>query len=250
LDKINCKISDAEWIVIGTVIVLCLVLMVGCSSKAKTLSDNSNSTNAIANTTKTNSSSTNNVTNTVSTNSSSGNSATISSGNNSSEAEQQTQYDSQRILLNSITTLAQQGKIINCDFPAKTTTIEDVMAKWGKADKSEGVPQAKGFYFTYSKYNVVFGTGKGDLIFEVRSFDSRLGQISLSTVNNILGNPAYNAKYNGQKIIGYTAGKEYKILFVFVQPTKDSNYYILDHYSVLYPEGTVNNMGNDPGRQW
>jgi len=81
-------------------------------------------------------------------------------------------------------------------------------------------------------------------------FDSRLGQISLSTVKNILGNPAYNAKYNGQEIIGYTAGKEYKILFVFVQSTKDSNYYILDHYSVLYPEGTVNNMGNDPGRQW
>jgi hypothetical protein len=52
----------------GTVIALCLVFMVGCSSTAKTLSGNSNGTNAIANKTNSNASSTNNVTNTASTN--------------------------------------------------------------------------------------------------------------------------------------------------------------------------------------
>ncbi|MFT8313725.1 MAG: hypothetical protein ABF633_05645 [Clostridium sp.] len=52
----------------GTVIALSLVFMVGCSSTAKTLSGNSNSTNAIANKTNSNASSTNNVTNTASTN--------------------------------------------------------------------------------------------------------------------------------------------------------------------------------------
>ncbi len=61
----------------GTVIALCLVLAVGCSSTAKTfISDNSNSANARGNTTHSNSSSTNNATNTAGTNTSSSNGTT------------------------------------------------------------------------------------------------------------------------------------------------------------------------------
>ncbi|MHB8076606.1 alpha/beta fold hydrolase [Desulfosporosinus fructosivorans] len=25
---------------------------------------------------------------------------------------------------------------------------------------------------------------------------------------------------------------------------------VMDHYNVLYPQGTVNSMADDPGRQW
>lgn len=169
--------------------------------------------------------------------------------NISSSAVQQ-QNNSQTQLLDSIKKLAQQGKIINCDFPVKSTSLQDVIQKWGKADKSDWVAQAKGEYTTYSKHNVVFGSNKGDQIFEVRSFGSQLEQLSLSMVKKVLGTPAYNTKSSGEQIIGYTAGKEYKIEFVFSTPANGNNDPIVNHYSVLYPAGTVNNMSNDPGRKW
>lgn len=227
-----------------TIASLCLVFAVGCSSASKSsLSDNSKSTN-----------STNQATNSANQTTNSSASNAINTANGTNEATNKTSSsegvtNSQKTLLNSITQLALQGKVVNCDF-STGTPIENVTAKWGKADKTEWVAQAKGYYSTYSKNNAVFGYGKGDLIFEVRSFDKDLTQISLSSIKNILGTPEYNATDSGQKIIGYTAGKNYKILFVFSVATNGSNDPLLDHYSVLYPSGTVNNMGNDPGRQW
>ena len=215
-------------LIVWIIAVLFLVLMIGCSSTTKPSSDKANSdkgTNGVLN-----------------------NSVPKNSENNSNNVQQED--NSQKMLLETINKSAVQGKVINCDFPVKYTVIGVVREKWGKPDKSEWIPQAKGMYDTYSKHNVVFGYGKGDQIFEVRSFDSRLGQITLSMVKEVFGVPAYDVKYNGEEIIGYTTGKEFKILFVFPQPTKDSSDAILKHYSVLYPAGTVNMMANDPGRQW
>lgn len=181
--------------------------------------------------------------------SSSANDATKASEDNSSN-NTQAKDNSQKTLIDSINKLAQQGKIINCDFSAKATILQDVEEKWGKADTSDWVSQAKGLYSTYSKHNVVFGSNKGSQIFEIRSFDSSLGQISLLNVKEVLGAPEYNTKSNGEEIIGYTAGKEFKILFVFSQSKNSSDDPILQHYSILYPNGTVNTMASDPGREW
>lgn len=170
--------------------------------------------------------------------------------NNHSGSSLPHQDDAQQTLLFNIKELAQEGKIINCEFPANTTCIEDVEKKWGKPDKTEWLPEAKGTYATYSKYNVVLGYNKGSQLFEVRSLDNRLNQLSLSMVKATFGSPEYNVKSSGQEILGYTAGPDYKILLVFSQPTTGSADSSLDHYSVLYPRGTVNLMSGDPGRQW
>lgn len=231
-------------LIIRSIVALSLTFIVGCSSITKPLSDNKNSDknkNEISD-------SSNIKAGTTEDKSYSNDVATIDSQNNSSKQIKQDNLP--KVLLENIKKLAKQGKIINCDFSAKSNVIEDVEKKWGKANKTDWVPKAKGTYTTYSKYNVVFGFNKGSQIFEVRSFDSRLKQISLSIVKKDFGTPAYDVKSNGEEIIGYTAGQEFKILFVFTQPTKDSNDPVMDHYSVLYPKGTVNMMADDPGRQW
>ena len=106
--------------------------------------------------------------------------------------------------------LAKQGKIINSEFPVKTTVIEDVEKKLGNPDKVDWVPNAKGNYAVFSKYNVVFGFNKGSQIFEARSFDKKLNELSLSMVKKVFGTPAYDVESNGEKIIGYVANSEYK----------------------------------------
>ena len=168
------------------------------------------------------------------------------------QANQTTQLppDSTESLLLNMMALGKQGKVMNSDFPAKTTTIEDVEKVWGKADKTDWIAAAKGRYATYSSHNVVFGINKGDQLFEVRSFDSRIKSVTLTEAKEVLGNPAYDVKTNGQEIIGYTAGSEFKIEMIFPQPTKDNPHPVMDHYNVLYPQGTVNNMADYPGRQW
>ncbi|MFJ5715973.1 M56 family metallopeptidase [Neobacillus sp. NPDC093127] len=158
--------------------------------------------------------------------------------------------DTQRKLLSSVMQLAKQGKIINSDFPVKTTIIDDVEKKLGTPDKADWVPSAKGNYAVFSKYNVVFGFNKGSQIFEARSFDKKLNELSLSMVKKVFGTPAYDVKSNGEEIIGYVANSEFNILLVFPEPSKSNPDPVMDHYSVLYPKGTVNNMSNDPGRQW
>lgn len=160
------------------------------------------------------------------------------------------QTNTQKTLLTEIMQLAQQGKVLNCEFPAKTTNLESVQEKWGKADKSDYIGAAKGTYDTYPQHDVVFGFNKGAQIFEVRSFDDQLKQLSLSKVKEVFGTPAYTNQSNGQEIIGYTAGHEFKLLLVFPKPTSSTSNPMLDHYSVLYPRGTVNSMADDPGRQW
>ena len=157
--------------------------------------------------------------------------------------------DATKSLVLNMMAFAKQGKVINSDYAAKTTIIEDVEKVWGKADKTDSVASS-GRYATYTSHNVVFGINKGGKLFEVRSYDSRLKGITISKAKEVLGTPAYNVKTNGQEIIGYTAGSEFKIEMIFPQTTQENPNPVLDHYNVLYPLGTVNNMADDPGRQW
>lgn len=154
-----------------------------------------------------------------------------------------------KTLLNDIKDLAESGKIIKCDFGVKNTNLTNVEESWGEADSTDYVPAAKGTYSTYNVHRVAFGWNKGMQIFEARSFEEELGEITYGLVEENFGTPNYSTECNGEKIIGYTAGEEFKILFVFpmVDNMKEAK---LNHYSVLYSAGTVNSMANDPGREW
>lgn len=158
------------------------------------------------------------------------------------------QDDSARVLLTNIESLALQGKIINCVFPVKSTNIAAIQEKWGKADTSDYVSAAKGTYDTYSKYSVAFGYNKGAQIFEVRSFDKELSKITMSLVKKEYGKPGYDYKSKTEEVLGYKVTDKFKVLFVF--SIKSGSDPALDHYSVFYPDGTINSMAGDPGREW
>ena len=173
----------------------------------------------------------------------------VSSGLDSQSPSSQLS-DAHKTLMQNMQKAAQQGKVINCDFAVKSNVIEDVQDKWGKEDKSEYIASAKGMYVTYSKHNAVFGYNKGSQLFEVRSFDSQLKDLSLSMVKAVLGNPAHDVKSGSEEIIGYVINDDYKILMVFPSATTSGGDAKMDHYSVFYPKGTVNSMADDPGREW
>lgn len=218
-------------------ITLALTIMAGCSNSSKPQND-----------TSTNTQTSNGTSNTPNQSDSKENKTVDNNKNDTKNAEDSS--NNQDALLSEIKTLAQEGKIINSDFADKSSNISDVEGKLGKADKTEWVNDAKGNYSTYSKYNVVFGSNKGGRIFEIRSFDSSLNNVTLSMIEKYFGTPAHDATSNGEKIIGYVSNDDFKILFVFKASTDSKDDPKLDHYSVLYPKGTVNSMASDSGREW
>lgn len=231
----------------ATMVAFLLVFLVGCSSFSASQIQNSTNTKVeddiSPSPTKNNNDSNSTLNSPTETNTAEGTKNSVGTAVAQPNA-------AQKETLANIKKLALQGKIINSEFPVKNTVIDDVEKKLGKADKTDWVPAAKGNYSTFSKYNVVFGYNKGMQIFEARSFDSRLKKITLSMVKSFYGTPAYDVKYNGEEILGYTSSKEFKILFVFSKVTKAGSEGTLDHYSVLYPRGTVNSMADYPGREW
>lgn len=158
--------------------------------------------------------------------------------------------DSSKAMLLDMMQLAKLGKVINCDFAAKTTNMETITQAWAQADKTVYISSAKGSYATYAYHNVVFGFNKGEQVFEVRSFDARLENISLAKAKEVFGAPSYDSKAGNQEIIGYAAGNEFKIEMVFSLNTSNNTNPMMDHYNVLYPSGTINSMAGDSGRQW
>ena len=167
-----------------------------------------------------------------------------------SNDSKKTVVDTQKQLIDTIVKLAKDGKIINSDAIAGKTVIEDMMKKLGKPDSQDYVGSAKGTYVTYEKKGVVFGFNKGSQIFESRSYDSRLKTLTLKKVEGVLGKPAYDQIYNKEHIIGYVMNSKYKLKFIFPQETKNNPDPRVDHVNVFYPQGTVNNMSEDPGRKW
>ncbi|WP_088068922.1 beta-N-acetylhexosaminidase [Gottfriedia luciferensis] len=147
----------------------------------------------------------------------------------------------QSSLLKNISTNAKVGKIINAEFNVMNSSIDSIRAKWGKEDSSVYVASAKGTFNTYTKKNVVVGYQKGHPIFELRSFDPQLKNLSISNIKNYFGSPNSDVTTsNNEKIVTYLIGS-YKLKFVF--PLKNKNL-ILDHYSIYNPKNANNNMSN------
>jgi hypothetical protein len=163
--------------------------------------------------------------------------------NNNEEPKENTT----KIILTEIKKLARQGKTINCEFPVETTVIDTVINKWGQPDKSEYIAEAKGTYATFSERKVVFGFNKGSQIFDVRSYDERLQQITLSQVKESLGIPDNIHQYANEDMLVYNVGDKYQLLFMFPKADQQNADPRLDHYNLFYPRGTVNMMADDPG---
>ena len=152
-------------------------------------------------------------------------------------------------LLNNIKDKSKSGMVINSEFKAKDGIIDEVNNAYGKEDTSNYIAEAKGLYYTFESKNLAFGCNKGDQIFEVRSFDKSLKDLNLQDIISYFGEPQYEVKTElNERIIGYEINYDFKLLFVFSYSKNEKE--DLDHYSVLYPHGTVNSMDDDPGREW
>ncbi|GMA50982.1 hypothetical protein GCM10025857_23390 [Alicyclobacillus contaminans] len=132
--------------------------------------------------------------------------------------------------------LAQRGEVIDVPF-AVTQDMGTVEAAWGKATSQSSA--GAGQYASYGRHAVAFGFNKGEQIFDVRSYSSKLQAITKSDVQSVLGQPGETRETSDSVIYMYPAGADYQLLWVFPK-TGSTNH--VDHVSVFWPQGTINTM--------
>lgn len=168
---------------------------------------------------------------------------------NSAEELQKEKEEEQQKLVEQIMELAKQGKVPGCSFAAGQSIFEEIQGQFGEPDTFDYVAAAKGNYAVYGFQGFVFGINKGSQVFEVRSMREDIKELTVSRVKDVLGEPEKVLHYNDQDILGYEAGQNFKLEFVFPAANQEEDP-VLDHLNVLYPRGTINMMADDPGRQW
>jgi beta-N-acetylhexosaminidase len=101
------------------------------------------------------------------------------------------------------------------------------------------VDAAKGTYCTYSKKYVVVAYNKGQQLFEIRSYDPSLKNLTIQDIINYFGSPNIDIKTsNKEEIISYAVGTS-TLKFVFPTGTQTL---CLDHYSIYDGSLAKNNM--------
>ncbi|GLI10621.1 hypothetical protein YDYSG_66550 [Paenibacillus tyrfis] len=131
--------------------------------------------------------------------------------------------------------LARKGQVKGSEYAAHTGLIDEVEKKWGKADQIDSA--GKGLYATYKKRGITFGFNKGELIFDVRSYDPELHKLTLPVIEKTLGKPKETAKNGDDQIYVYQASEQFELKFVIPAATGK-----VDHISVFSPQDAKNNM--------
>ena len=149
-------------------------------------------------------------------------------------------------LLKSIHHLAEEGGILNCDFQLRDS-FDELKNEYGRPNRNDFVASAHGNYATYSHHSFVVGYSNQEEIFELRSYSSRLSAITERNVTTYFGTPDHTAKADGDRVISYVMKGGYHIKFVFDGESADSK---LNHYNVIWIDGTKNDRADDHGRKW
>lgn len=148
-------------------------------------------------------------------------------------------------VLKSMKHLAEEGGILNCDFTVKDTNIDEIIDEYGHPDRDNYVKSAKGSYATFSGDNFVAGYNNGGTVFELRSYSSRIKNITEHALIEAWGKADHISTSSGQRMVSYVLNNEFNIKFVF-----DDNGQELNHYNVIWLEGTENDRADDHGRSW
>jgi len=136
-------------------------------------------------------------------------------------------------------TLAEKGKALDIPF-AVQQNIDVVLHAWGKSNSQNAA--GAGIYETYGSHSAAFGMNKGEQIFDVRSYSSKLKTITPLDVVSVLGKSRDTRHTSDSIIYMYPAGADYQLLFVFPKTRTGNIGKAVDHVSVFWPQGTVNSM--------
>ncbi|MGE5422603.1 MAG: YjgB family protein [Ignavibacteriales bacterium] len=153
-----------------------------------------------------------------------------------------------RKLIMDLISASKQGKVPGCDFVAGKTNYEPVVVdQWGKPNSVDYLAP-KGRYAVYSSRRITLGVNKGELLFEVRSFENQYKELTRADLTSVLGKPDSLRYYKDtsvqQDILVYNVSPDYHLIFVLPQANKNNPEPHVDHISVVSPKDAINMMAS------
>lgn len=139
------------------------------------------------------------------------------------------------VLIDSIHDLAKKGKVPNCSYAASTALFDEIEKNWGKPDSNETA--GKGNYAVYENKGITFGYNKGLIVFDVRSYESKLQKITLKEIEAQLGKADEKTVNGKDDIYMYEVNDQFQLKFIIPQSSGK-----VHHISVFSPKDAKNNM--------
>lgn len=168
----------------------------------------------------------------------------------SSEIPQPPEEPPEKLLLESIKSSAQQGKVINSDYAVQDLSFEQIQSELGAPDRLELGDDVEESLAYYAEQGLSFSFDTEDIIFEITSKDEKLRAVTLSTIGDYLGPADYEVfTAENEKISGYKINAQYKLIFVFDAPTNANTNPPLKEYSIFSSPSSGNEIVR-PGRNW
>ncbi|PFO01260.1 beta-N-acetylhexosaminidase [Bacillus sp. AFS076308] len=129
--------------------------------------------------------------------------------------------------------LSKEGKIVNSPFISGKTKKIEVMNQWGKPDQTTKTSSV--MYQEYGKHHVVLGY-LGEILIDIRSYDSVLQTVRLSEIKKSGGEPDqvryYQDRFNNQIILIYHVNSTTDLKWILPKPTEKEPNPKVDHISV------------------
>ncbi|MEH7121228.1 beta-N-acetylhexosaminidase [Neobacillus vireti] len=138
--------------------------------------------------------------------------------------------------------LSKEGKVVNSPFISGKTHKIDVTNQWGKPNQTTKTSSSR--YEEYPNHHVILGYF-GELLNDIRSYDSKLQTIPLNDIKKEGGEPDqvryYQDRLNNQIILIYHVNRSTDLKWILPKPTEKEPNPKVDHISV-YTQ--VKNQGN------
>ena len=126
---------------------------------------------------------------------------------------------------------AKQGKIAESPFNISSTMIKEVKREWGEPDKVDEA--GYGFYADYSSEKITIGFNQENEVFDLRSYDERLHEITSSMIVANLGVPTKIRNNDNEDIYLYELDNGFELKLIL---EREGN--TVDHISVFNSERT------------
>lgn len=143
-------------------------------------------------------------------------------------------------LIEKIVSNAGQGKISEDNIFVGKTDINEVIGRFGTSNQKDKI--AKGTYVTYKNPALAVGYDQEGLVFEARSYESKLHQIHYDTIIEMLQNPTTIRYYKDQEvdqiILDYKLAHNYELKFILPRPTDEKVNPTVHHTSVSIMNNT------------
>ncbi len=135
-------------------------------------------------------------------------------------------------VLNELINLSQKGMTFGSPFNVEKSSIKQVKAEWGEADRTDKA--GKGFYAVYHEKKIDIGYNSNGGVFDIRLYSKVLNEITLDMIEAEIGRaPDLVREYNGENIYIYKIDQGLELKFIFSYSSEG-----VHHISIFNPQRT------------